>query len=136
MCWILLLLKRAANLVVPNLGVEATSDVTSSGLVKLEDLQRILSNLGPAGNKFHWEMLFYALTTVLRPNLFFLLRCLQIVLLILMEVIIWYSFPGFLFRQEISLQLHAIIFKVQTIRLYRMYTVHPVLKCIFHNDDE
>ncbi|KAJ1408172.1 UCH-binding domain [Sesbania bispinosa] len=39
---------RAANLVVPNLGVEATSDVTSSGPVKLEDLQRILSNIGPA----------------------------------------------------------------------------------------
>ncbi|KAG5014603.1 hypothetical protein JHK82_020284 [Glycine max] len=31
-----------------NLGVEATSDVTSSGPVKLEDLQRILSNIGPA----------------------------------------------------------------------------------------
>ncbi|KAJ1438037.1 UCH-binding domain [Sesbania bispinosa] len=39
---------RAANLVVPNLGVEATSDVPSSGPVKLEDLQRILSNIGPA----------------------------------------------------------------------------------------
>ena len=50
--WILLFLNRAANLVVPNLGVEATSDVTSSGPVKLEDLQRILSNIGPAGNKF------------------------------------------------------------------------------------
>ncbi|KAL3021691.1 hypothetical protein AAZX31_05G206000 [Glycine max] len=40
---------RAANLGIPNLGVEATSDVTSSGPVKLEDLQRILSNIGPAG---------------------------------------------------------------------------------------
>ncbi|XP_061347593.1 26S proteasome regulatory subunit RPN13 [Gastrolobium bilobum] len=39
---------RAGNLVVPNLGVEATSDVTSSGPVKLEDLRRILSNIGPA----------------------------------------------------------------------------------------
>ncbi|XP_014634134.1 26S proteasome regulatory subunit RPN13 isoform X3 [Glycine max] len=39
---------RAANLGIPNLGVEATSDVTSSGPVKLEDLQRILSNIGPA----------------------------------------------------------------------------------------
>ncbi|XP_020974704.1 26S proteasome regulatory subunit RPN13 isoform X4 [Arachis ipaensis] len=39
---------RAANLVVPNLGMEATSDVTSSGPVKLADLQRILSNIGPA----------------------------------------------------------------------------------------
>lgn len=43
-----MLLKRAANLGIPNLGVEATSDVTSSGPVKLEDLQRILSNIGPA----------------------------------------------------------------------------------------
>ncbi|KAL2342631.1 hypothetical protein Fmac_003916 [Flemingia macrophylla] len=33
-----------------NLGVEATSDVTSSGPVKLEDLQRILSNIGPSDN--------------------------------------------------------------------------------------
>ncbi|XP_020215612.1 26S proteasome regulatory subunit RPN13 [Cajanus cajan] len=41
---------RAANLGVPNLGVEATSDVTSSGPVKLADLQRILSNIGPADN--------------------------------------------------------------------------------------
>ncbi|XP_004503559.1 26S proteasome regulatory subunit RPN13 [Cicer arietinum] len=41
---------RAANLVVPNLGMDATSDVTSSGPVKLEDLQRILSNIGPASD--------------------------------------------------------------------------------------
>lgn len=35
---------------VPNLGAEVISDVTSSsGPVKLEDLQRILSNMGPAG---------------------------------------------------------------------------------------
>lgn len=41
---------RAGNLVVPNLGAEVSSDVTSSsGPVKLEDLQRILSNIGPAG---------------------------------------------------------------------------------------
>ncbi|KAJ4709172.1 Regulatory particle non-ATPase 13 [Melia azedarach] len=40
---------RAGNLVVPNLGAEVSSDVTSSsGPVKLEDLQRILSNIGPA----------------------------------------------------------------------------------------
>ncbi|KAL9442265.1 hypothetical protein AB3S75_020715 [Citrus x aurantiifolia] len=40
---------RAGNLVVPNLGGEAISDVTSSsGPVKLEDLQRIFSNIGPA----------------------------------------------------------------------------------------
>lgn len=39
---------RAANLFAPNLGVEATSDVTSSGPVRLEDLQRILGNIGSA----------------------------------------------------------------------------------------
>lgn len=41
---------RAGNLTVTNLGAEAISDVTSSsGPVKLEDLQRILSSIGPAG---------------------------------------------------------------------------------------
>lgn len=41
---------RAGNLVVPNLGAEVISDVSSSsGPVKLEDLQRILSNIEPAG---------------------------------------------------------------------------------------
>lgn len=40
---------RAGNLTLTNLGAEAISDVTSSsGPVKLEDLQRILSNIGPA----------------------------------------------------------------------------------------
>ncbi|KAL5699754.1 regulatory particle non-ATPase [Ranunculus cassubicifolius] len=41
---------RAGNWVGPTFGSEVTSDVTSSssGVVKLEDLQRILSNLGPA----------------------------------------------------------------------------------------
>ncbi|KAK9269757.1 hypothetical protein L1049_001535 [Liquidambar formosana] len=40
---------RAGNLVGLNVGAEVTSDVTSSsGPVKLEDLQRILSNIGPA----------------------------------------------------------------------------------------
>ncbi|XWS28182.1 hypothetical protein CRYUN_Cryun25bG0043600 [Craigia yunnanensis] len=39
---------RAGNLTVTNLGAEAISDVTSSsGPVKLEDLQRILSSIGP-----------------------------------------------------------------------------------------
>ncbi|XP_019174994.1 PREDICTED: 26S proteasome regulatory subunit RPN13 [Ipomoea nil] len=37
---------RAGNLVGPSMGTEATSDVTSSGPVKLADLQRILSNIG------------------------------------------------------------------------------------------
>ncbi|OMO53228.1 26S proteasome complex ubiquitin receptor, subunit Rpn13 [Corchorus capsularis] len=41
---------RAGNLTVPNLGAEAISDVTSSsGPVKLEDLQRILSSIGSGG---------------------------------------------------------------------------------------
>ncbi|XVE79911.1 hypothetical protein DITRI_Ditri14bG0095400 [Diplodiscus trichospermus] len=40
---------RAGNLTFTNLGAEAISDVTSSsGPVKLEDLQRILSSIGPA----------------------------------------------------------------------------------------
>lgn len=50
---------RAGNLVVPNLGGEAISDVTSSsGPVKLEDLQRIFSNIGPAGLFFSHIILF------------------------------------------------------------------------------
>lgn len=44
---------RAGILVEPNFGAEVSSDVTSSsGPVKLEDLQRILSNIDPAGIKF------------------------------------------------------------------------------------
>jgi len=46
----LLITFRAGDLVVPNLGAEAISDVTSSsGPVKMEDLQRILSNIGARG---------------------------------------------------------------------------------------
>jgi len=38
------------RIVVPNLGAEVMSDVNSSSeLVKLEDLQRILSNIGAGG---------------------------------------------------------------------------------------
>ncbi|KAK4478959.1 hypothetical protein RD792_014466, partial [Penstemon davidsonii] len=40
---------RAGNLVGPSMGAEATSDVTSAGPVQLADLQRILSNIGSAG---------------------------------------------------------------------------------------
>ncbi|KAK4754894.1 hypothetical protein SAY87_008651 [Trapa incisa] len=40
---------RAGNLVSPSLAAEGSSDVTSSGPVKLEDLQRILSSIGPEG---------------------------------------------------------------------------------------
>lgn len=46
---LLKILGRAGNLVGPSMGAEATGDVTSSGPVKLADLQRILSNLGSAG---------------------------------------------------------------------------------------
>jgi len=42
----LLITLRTGNLVVPDLGAEVTS---SSGPVKLEDLQRILSNIGGGG---------------------------------------------------------------------------------------
>ncbi|KDP44310.1 hypothetical protein JCGZ_19177 [Jatropha curcas] len=42
---------RAGNLIVPNLGAEVISDVSSSsGPVKLEDLQRILSNISHGGS--------------------------------------------------------------------------------------
>ncbi|XP_071742091.1 26S proteasome regulatory subunit RPN13 [Rutidosis leptorrhynchoides] len=40
---------RAGDLVGPSMGTEAMSDVSSSGPVKLSDLQRILSNIGPSG---------------------------------------------------------------------------------------
>ncbi|KAG9131008.1 hypothetical protein Leryth_006715 [Lithospermum erythrorhizon] len=39
----------AGNLVLPSMGGEASSGVTSSGPVKLADLQRILSNIGSSG---------------------------------------------------------------------------------------
>ncbi|XP_022883061.1 26S proteasome regulatory subunit RPN13-like [Olea europaea var. sylvestris] len=39
---------RAGNLVGPGMDAEGTSEVTSSGPVKLADLQRILSNIGSA----------------------------------------------------------------------------------------
>lgn len=40
---------RAGDLVGPSMGTEVMSDVSSSGPVKLADLQRILSNIGPSG---------------------------------------------------------------------------------------
>lgn len=40
---------RAGNLVGPSIGAEISSDVTSSGPIKLADLQSILSNIGAAG---------------------------------------------------------------------------------------
>ncbi|XP_042963033.1 26S proteasome regulatory subunit RPN13-like isoform X3 [Carya illinoinensis] len=72
---------RAGNLVGPNLGVDVTSEVTSSsGPVKLEDLQRILSNIGPADNAEDSDggdnLLFHSLTIsglglrdILKPDL-------------------------------------------------------------------
>ncbi|XLS86289.1 hypothetical protein HN51_036455 [Arachis hypogaea] len=60
---------RAANLVVPNLGMEATSDVTSSGPVKLADLQRILSNIGPAGIQAYMKERCLGLGDILKPDL-------------------------------------------------------------------
>lgn len=41
---------RAGNLVSASMNTEASSDVTSSGPVKLSDLQRILSNIGSTGS--------------------------------------------------------------------------------------
>nr|XP_043626295.1 26S proteasome regulatory subunit RPN13 [Erigeron canadensis] len=40
---------RAGDLVGTSMGAEVISDVSSSGPVKLADLQRILSNIGPSG---------------------------------------------------------------------------------------
>ncbi|KAK4798776.1 hypothetical protein SAY86_031102 [Trapa natans] len=51
---------RAGNLVSPSLAAEGSSDVTSSGPVKLEDLQRILSSIGPEG---------FGLGDLLKPEL-------------------------------------------------------------------
>ena len=47
----MLIVYRAGDLVGvgPSTGAEMISDVSSSGPVKLSDLQRILSNIGPAG---------------------------------------------------------------------------------------
>lgn len=47
----LFILHRAGNLVVPNLSTEVSDVTSSSGPVKLADLQRILNNLsgGPLG---------------------------------------------------------------------------------------
>nr|AFK36183.1 unknown [Medicago truncatula] len=60
---------RAANLVVPNFGVDATSDVTSSGPVKLADLQRILSNIGPAADSILDPDESFELGDILKPDL-------------------------------------------------------------------
>uniref|UniRef100_A0A7N2MVY1 Regulatory particle non-ATPase 13 n=1 Tax=Quercus lobata TaxID=97700 RepID=A0A7N2MVY1_QUELO len=63
---------RAGNLVVPNFSADVTSEVSSSsGPVKLEDLQRILSNIGPAdiagdpdgGDKFDCCFIYQSLVS-------------------------------------------------------------------------
>jgi hypothetical protein len=46
----LLIVLKTANLVVPDLSAEVMNDINSSSEpVKLEDLQRILSNIGVGG---------------------------------------------------------------------------------------
>ncbi|XP_048329605.1 26S proteasome regulatory subunit RPN13 isoform X1 [Ziziphus jujuba] len=52
---------RAGNLIGSNLGAEVTSEATSSsGPVKLEDLQRILSNIGPTDSDTCNDMVLVA----------------------------------------------------------------------------
>ncbi|GJW32878.1 26S proteasome regulatory subunit RPN13 [Tanacetum coccineum] len=46
---------RAGNLVGSGMGADVTSDVSSSGPVKLADLQRILSDIGPSGMSIDCE---------------------------------------------------------------------------------
>ncbi|KAK9078934.1 hypothetical protein SSX86_002993 [Deinandra increscens subsp. villosa] len=61
---------RAGNLVGSSTGAEVISDVSSSGPVKLADLQRILSNIGPSGICY-CELLFVGLGLgdILKPEL-------------------------------------------------------------------
>ncbi|XP_047324024.1 26S proteasome regulatory subunit RPN13 isoform X2 [Impatiens glandulifera] len=61
---------RAGNLVGPNIGGEITSDATSSGPVKLADLQRILSNIGPTGEVEDPDAGF-GLGDIFKPDLIF-----------------------------------------------------------------
>lgn len=58
---------RAGNLVGPSMGTDATSDVTSSGPVKLADLQRILSNIGST-DEFVDPDAGLGLADILRPE--------------------------------------------------------------------
>ncbi|KAF5954663.1 hypothetical protein HYC85_007519 [Camellia sinensis] len=62
---------RAGNLVGPSIGTEVTSDVTSSGPVKLADLQRILSNIGPAAGEVEDPDAGFGLGDILKPDLIF-----------------------------------------------------------------
>lgn len=59
---------RAESFVVPSTGGEANSDVTSSGPVKLADLQRILSNIGSTDDMGDPEAAL-GLGDILKPEL-------------------------------------------------------------------
>ncbi|KAM7477503.1 hypothetical protein LguiA_025716 [Lonicera macranthoides] len=61
---------RAGNLVGPSMGAEVTSDVTSSGPVKLSDLQRILSNIGSSDGAVDPDG-GLGLADILKPELIF-----------------------------------------------------------------
>lgn len=60
----LFILHRAGNLVVPNLSTEVSDVTSSSGPVKLADLQRILNNLsaGPVGTILYLLVLFLSIS--------------------------------------------------------------------------
>ncbi|GAB2286468.1 regulatory particle non-ATPase [Dionaea muscipula] len=47
---------RAVDLVGPSMGAELTSDVTSSGPIKLADLRRILKNIGSSGICYEFRL--------------------------------------------------------------------------------
>ncbi|GAA0146754.1 hypothetical protein LIER_06632 [Lithospermum erythrorhizon] len=59
----------AGNLVLPSMGGEASSGVTSSGPVKLADLQRILSNIGSSADDAVDPDAGLGLGDILRPDL-------------------------------------------------------------------
>lgn len=59
---------RAGNLVGPSMGAEAISEVTSSGPVKLVDLQRILNNIGSTDDTGDPDAGF-GLGDILKPEL-------------------------------------------------------------------
>ncbi|XP_024959903.1 26S proteasome regulatory subunit RPN13 [Cynara cardunculus var. scolymus] len=61
---------RAGNLVGQSMGTEVTSDVSSSGPVKLADLQRILSNIEPSGEASDHDG-GLGLGDILKPELLF-----------------------------------------------------------------
>lgn len=60
---------RGGNLVGTNIGTEVISDVSSSGPVKLEDLQRILSGIQPVGDIMDDPDGGFGLGDILKPDL-------------------------------------------------------------------